>query len=170
MFSSNQNISVKTKEEMAKTLLQTTQPEVFRTGKPLFVHIDQSPKLFDLIGPESWFLFTALNISHDWLSLPCREWETSGDFCYARDFMRTVKVVNDAAERGVKQGWKPVGSTGTNRVHLPAGSRFFDRPVKPVETPVKFSLLARKRHLSTNRNIFICFVINKTFYKKKTVL
>ena len=42
MFSSNQNISVKTKEEMAKTPLQTSKPEVFRTGKPVFVHIDRS--------------------------------------------------------------------------------------------------------------------------------
>ena len=42
MFSSNQNISGKTKEEMAKTLLQTSKPEVFRTGKPVFVHIDRS--------------------------------------------------------------------------------------------------------------------------------
>ena len=73
MFSSNQNISVKTKEEMAKTLLQTSKPDVFRAGKPVFVHTDQSTQLFDLIGLESWFLFTALNISHDWLSLPCRE-------------------------------------------------------------------------------------------------
>ena len=55
MFSSNQNISVETNEEMAKTLLQTTQSEVFRTGKPVFVHIDRSTKLFDLIGPESCF-------------------------------------------------------------------------------------------------------------------
>ena len=46
MFSSNQNILFETKEEMAKTLLQTTQPEVFRTGKPVFVHIDRSIKLF----------------------------------------------------------------------------------------------------------------------------
>ena len=89
-------------EEMAKTLLQTTQPEVFRIGKPVFVHIDRSTKLFGLIGPESWFLFTALNISHDRLSLPYREWVTSGDCCCARDFVRTVKVVHHAAERGVK--------------------------------------------------------------------
>ena len=87
---------------MAKTLLQTTQPEVSKTGKPVFVHIDRSTELLDLIGPESWFLVTALNISHDWLSLPCREWETLGDFCCDRDFVRTVKDVNDAAERGVK--------------------------------------------------------------------
>ena len=71
------------------------------------------------------------------------------------------------------QRWKPIGSTGTGRVDrpvgLPVGSRFFDRPVKPVEKPVKFSFLATKRHLSTNRNIFIYFIVNKTFYKK-TVL
>ena len=30
------------------------------------------------------------------------EWETSANFCCARDFVRIVKVVNDAAERGVK--------------------------------------------------------------------
>ena len=40
-------------------------------------------------------------------------------------------------------------------VGLPVGSRFFDRPVKPIEKPVKFSFLATKRHLSTNRNLYI---------------
>ena len=54
-------------------------------------------------------------------------------------------------------------------VGLPVGSRFFDRPVKPVETPVKFSFLATKRHLSTNQNILIHFIINKTFYKKSVL-
>ena len=33
-------------------------------------------------------------------------------------------------------------------------------------TPVKLSFLATKRHLSTNRNIHIYFIINTTFYKK----
>ena len=42
-------------------------------------------------------------------------------------------------------------------VGLPVGSRFFDRPVKPVKKPVKLSFLATKIHLSTNRNIFIYF-------------
>ena len=52
-------------------------------------------------------------------------------------------------------------------VGLPVGSRFFDRPVKPVEKPVEFSFLAIKSHLSTNRNIPIYFIINKTFYKNQ---
>ena len=54
-------------------------------------------------------------------------------------------------------------------VGLPIGSRFFDRPVKLVEKPVKFSFLATKRHLSTNRNILEYFIINKTFYKKSVL-
>ena len=51
----------------------------------------------------------------------------------------------------VDQRWKHVGSG------------FFDRPVKPVETPVKFSFLETKRHHSTDRNI----TINETFQKKQ---
>ena len=54
-------------------------------------------------------------------------------------------------------------------VGLPAGSRFFDRPVKPVQKPVEFSFLATKRHLSSNRNVLIYFIINKTFYKKSVL-
>ena len=46
------------------------------------------------------------------------------------------------------QRWRPVASTGTGWV---------DRPVKQVEKPVKFSILATKRHLSTNRNIPIFY-------------
>ena len=73
--------------------------------------------------------------------------------------------------RSPEQRWKPAGSIGTGRVDrpvaLPVGARFFDRSVKPVEKPVKFSFLATKRHLSTNRNMHTHFIINKSFYKKK---
>ena len=54
-------------------------------------------------------------------------------------------------------------------VGLPVGSRFFDRPVKPVEKPVKFTFLATERHLSTNRNLLVYSIINKTFYKKSVL-
>ena len=54
-------------------------------------------------------------------------------------------------------------------VRLPVGSRFLDWTVKPVETPVKFSFLATKRHLSSNWSTHIYFITNKTFYKKKSI-
>ena len=52
-------------------------------------------------------------------------------------------------------------------VALPVKSRFFDRPVKPVETPLKFSVFATKRPLSTYRNINI--ITHKFFYKKNAI-
>ena len=54
-------------------------------------------------------------------------------------------------------------------VGLPVGSRFFDRPVKPVEIPVKFSSLATKRHLSSNQNIHINFLKIKLFRKNSII-
>ena len=52
-------------------------------------------------------------------------------------------------------------------VGLPVRPRFFDRPVKPVEIPFKLSFRATKTHLSTNRNMHIYFIMDKTFYKKQ---
>ena len=54
---------------------------------------------------------------------------------------------------------KPVGS--------PVGSRFFDRPVKPVKKPVKFFFIATKIHLNTIRNIGLHTHI---YFENKTVL
>ena len=74
-----------------------------------------------------------------------------------------------AVAKGSIQRWKPVWLTGTGRVDRPVGSRFFDRPVKPVEKPVELSFLATKRYLNINRNMLIYFIINKTFYKKSVL-
>ena len=58
-----------------------------------------------------------------------------------------------------------------NRSGRPAGriTGRVDRPIKPVGIPVKFSFLATKNHLSTNRNINIYFITNKTFYEKSNM-
>ena len=89
-------------------------------------------------------------------------------FCSARARVAWL-ILAHAASRVTLHGYLESTSTKpqmeTSRVDQPIGSKFFDRPVKPVETLVKFSFLATKRHLSTNRNIHIYFIINKTFYK-----
>ena len=54
-------------------------------------------------------------------------------------------------------------------VGLPVGSKFFNRPVKPIETPVKFFFLATKRHLSSNRFMLIYFIISKAFFKNNSI-
>ena len=58
---------------------------------------------------------------------------------------------------------RPVGS--------PVGSRFFDRPVKPVEKPVKFSFLETKIHTPKyHQNIHTDrYFLNKNSCMKKGI-
>ena len=58
--------------------------------------------LADFIGPESHTLFKTLKTSAEWLSKPVEQWSSDPDFQIAENFVRSVKVVNDPAERGVK--------------------------------------------------------------------
>ena len=63
---------------------------------------DQNMHLIDLVGPESWFIFEALGLKHDWLQKHVTEWDMSTSYQEMKSFVNSVKVVNDAAERGVK--------------------------------------------------------------------
>ena len=45
---------------------------------------------------------TILNISADWLVLPPAQWKEDQDYIEVEQFVKTVKVTNDVAERGVK--------------------------------------------------------------------
>ena len=58
--------------------------------------------LWDFVKPSSWEFFDILKVKADWLTQPVTEWEESEDYRKARHFVMTVKVVNDAAERGIK--------------------------------------------------------------------
>ena len=51
---------------------------------------------------SSWEFFDILKVKADWLTWPLNEWEESEDYRKVRKFVMTVKVVNDAAERGIK--------------------------------------------------------------------
>ena len=59
-------------------------------------------ELRDLVTPDSWQLFDILKMSPDWLALPPAEWDTNPDYIEFRNFVKTLKVTNDYAERGVK--------------------------------------------------------------------
>ena len=58
------------KREMAQRLLNVPKTESFRTGLPVSNRpLTPSTKLSDLLGPESWFIFHALDFGYEWLSL-----------------------------------------------------------------------------------------------------
>ena len=102
LFSDNPVMTEDSKRRMADRLLSCPRPEEFRLGRSIFKDILRETLLHDLIGPESWFLFITLGVNYDWLSTPVKEWKLHHDFAVAKEFAHTVKVVNDAAERGVK--------------------------------------------------------------------
>ena len=43
-----------------------------------------------------------MGLSYDWLSGDPDNWENNEDYVKMKQFVRTVKTVNDCAERGVK--------------------------------------------------------------------
>ena len=97
----SKKVSDDTKARMAARLLSFEKPEA-RLDLPEYPTVTESSELWDLVQPHSWDFFTILRVEADWLTWPLDKWEESEDFRKARQFVTTVKVVNDAAERGIK--------------------------------------------------------------------
>lgn len=102
LFSKLPVMTSRLKQDIALKLLATPVPDHLRLGKPLFRKVYRDTSLADLIGPESHTLFQSLNISKGWLAKSVEDWSSDPDFQIAEIFVRSVKVVNDVAERGVK--------------------------------------------------------------------
>ena len=97
----SKKVSDDTKARMAARLLSFEKPEA-RLDLPEYPTVTESSELWDLVQPHSWDFFTILRVKADWLTWPLDNREESEDFRKARQFVTTVKVVNDAAERGIK--------------------------------------------------------------------
>ena len=55
-----------------------------------------------MVGERSWLLFHLLDCEGDWLNLPPGQWDQSQEFNMMANIVKNIAVVNDAAERGVK--------------------------------------------------------------------
>ena len=100
LFSNKVNSDIKS--HIAARILTFHQPAQIAIGKPSFPSVKANTKLMDLVGEKSYLLFTLLGVGTDWLSKNPVEWEDDLDYLKAKTFCRTVKTVNDCAERGVK--------------------------------------------------------------------
>ena len=100
----SEKVSVDEKSRLACKLLSLTSsvPESFNLVKPKFKNIDERTTLLDLITPQSFKFFSILNLDYDWLAMNPEKWEEEESYKKAKEFVRTVKVTNDVAERGVK--------------------------------------------------------------------
>ena len=87
---------------MAYKLLSLPKPDQYPPGKPVLPNLEANTELVDLVGENSHFLFHVLKLDTNWLGQNVPEWELDEDFVKAKDFVSSVKVVNDPAERGIK--------------------------------------------------------------------
>ena len=97
----SKKVSDDTKARMAARLLSLEKPKA-RLDLPEYPTVTEGSELWDFVQPHSWDFFMILRVEADWLTWPLDKWEESEDYRKARQFVTTVKVVNNAAERGIK--------------------------------------------------------------------
>ena len=56
----------------------------------------------DLIGEQSHLLFHLLCVGSNWLRQPVRSWKDSDEYLRVGEFLKNLRVVNDGAERCIK--------------------------------------------------------------------
>ena len=87
------------RQALAAALLsqpETTEPEDVQ------LCLTSNTQLADLVTDDSWLLFQLLQLDpHPWLEQPVSEWECDAGFTVFRDFVCSLNVTNDVAERGV---------------------------------------------------------------------
>lgn len=72
-------------------------------GKPKFpTKITQQTNLSDLLNNDSWFLFHSLKLPCEFLKEDVATWNTLDSYKLCLEHVRSINVVNDGAERGVK--------------------------------------------------------------------
>ena len=90
------------KSRIAARVLTFPKPDSHECKKPVVVCPKENSELEDLVTSESWFLFSILGTDSDWLEKSPELWPEYESYVEMRKFVRTLKVVNDGSERGVK--------------------------------------------------------------------
>ena len=100
----SEKVSLDEKSRLAGKLLslQSAIPESYKLEKPKFPMIDEKTKLLDLITPNSFKFFSILQLKMNWLAMNPERWPEDEHYMKAKNFVKTTKVTNDVAERGVK--------------------------------------------------------------------
>ena len=73
-----------------------------------------------LLEPRSRLIFEILNTEDGWLTLPPEQWTENEDYVSMAALVRQLSVVNDAAERSIKdsQDYDNVASDGAYRENI----------------------------------------------------
>ena len=92
------------RKAIASQLSRQRRPAQFHPGKPKFCSylMRDDVCLESFVGEKSWLLFDKLDASGNWLNDEPETWENDSEYCRISLFLRDLKVVNDLAERCVK--------------------------------------------------------------------
>ena len=71
-------------------------------GKPAFPDETDTYDIADYIGPDSVGFFVILKLDPSFLQRPAEQWKDLESYKHAERVVKGLKVVNDAAERGVQ--------------------------------------------------------------------
>ena len=111
------------RDAVASTLLEQDRSVELVPAKPVLHKVTEErywpddgvmPSLARFVGPKSWLIFKALNLSDaelDWLKFRSCEWEKFSGFKKFQHFVKHLAVVNDNGERGVKAVQEVIGRT-----------------------------------------------------------
>ena len=103
MVSNSPDCSLQPDKLVAKIIsYEGNKPKVWPLEKPKYATITPNTKLLDLVNQDSFMFFDIFQLPWDWLKVAPQDWENFPNYQEARTFVRTCKVVNDAAECGIK--------------------------------------------------------------------
>ena len=139
------------KSTIASKLMCEKQTE-FAFGRPDFPIIREDTQLPDLVTPSSWFIFHMLGLKGTFLGLPVCEWETNSDYVLFHQYVSTVKVVNDPAERSIKMCSDIIQKITRCEKKRKNLLQVMERHREVVQDTKKKSLLLSLSELSNNNN------------------
>ena len=101
-------ISDEEKQEIALALINVNPPLEYKGGKPEVVKLSTNEnvveryRLSQFIKSGSHYMFDVLGFDKTWIDQPVANWRDYEGYLEAEKFVKSLLVVNDAAERGIK--------------------------------------------------------------------
>ena len=93
------------KEAIVAAMITAGRPQDIGYQKPEMktVILDQPQvQLEDFVGEQSWLLFQLLAVNTDWMQTASIHWTQSDQYLRFVNIVKSLKVVNDCAERSIK--------------------------------------------------------------------
>ena len=95
------NVTEEEKAKIAEKLLTLERDTVPSLGHPIFPEVTEVSELWDFVTSKTWQFFDIVKSDPSWLTKRVSEWDFDEDYNQVKNFVSTVKVVNDTCERAV---------------------------------------------------------------------